>query len=72
MPDTLAARLRRLMTEAGLSAAELARRAGRHPMTVRKVLDGSRPDPRWSLVCDLARALGVRTDALRNRPESPP
>jgi len=55
--------LRAWRLRAGLSAAELAARAGLHPLTVRK-LERGRPG-RPATWRRLAEALGIRPDQLR-------
>jgi transcriptional regulator with XRE-family HTH domain len=59
-----AARLKQLRAEAGLSQAELARKAGMHPRGVAKLEQGERPSPSWDTVRALARALGVSCEAF--------
>jgi transcriptional regulator with XRE-family HTH domain len=64
--SSLAARLKRLREQAGLSAYALAKRAHMRPAVYCRIEAGDRPDPRWSSVQAIAAALGVSTDALRD------
>lgn len=58
------ARLKSLRETAGLSQQGLADAAGTHPDSVVK-LEGETRSPSFELVCRIADALGVTTDALR-------
>lgn len=62
--DTLAARLRAARDKTGLSQPALADRAGVPVETLRQIEQGRRPDPRFSTMTLLARALGVSLDEL--------
>ena len=46
-------------TQLGLSKAELARRAGMKPESVRRLLSAERPNPRLSTLVALATPLGL-------------
>ena len=59
-----AARLRSLMAEAGVSAPELAARAGLSRQSLHKILAGSVPS--WPTVQKIAEGLGVPTDAFKS------
>ncbi len=67
-PNTLAARLRQLRQQAGLSAYALAQRAGLGYAVYCRIEAGERPDPRWSSIQAIARGLGVSTEVLRDPP----
>lgn len=69
VPET-PGRLRELREHYGLTSAELARLAGTGQGTVSAIETASRA-PSWRLVCRLADALGVPTDALRQPRGSP-
>ncbi len=55
--------LRQLREQAGIPQADLAERAGCHPMTVAKLERGVQ-EPAWPLVLALAKALGVDVTAF--------
>lgn len=61
----LGERLAKLRTQAGLSQAELATKAGVLLGRVAHIEQGVSSDPKLSTVCKLADALGVKLDALR-------
>jgi len=63
-------RLRELRTEAGLTQAELAVRAGLHPQAVVK-LEAGEHQPTWATVTALADALGLSCQAFRVPPSRP-
>jgi transcriptional regulator with XRE-family HTH domain len=56
-------RLRQLREQAGIPQADLAERAGCHPMTIAKLERGVQ-EPAWPLVLALAKALGVDVAAF--------
>jgi transcriptional regulator with XRE-family HTH domain len=62
---TFAALLLKLMEEKSLSAYRLAADAGLTRQAVAKLLAGSAPS--WETVQRIAAALGVSTEALRDR-----
>jgi transcriptional regulator with XRE-family HTH domain len=62
-------RLRRLMKASGLTIETVAWRAGVHPNSINKWLDGSR-QPRFDVVCRLADAMGVGLEDLRVLPRA--
>ena len=62
--------LRDLRMDAGLSQAELARRAGVHPLTVTAIEVGRRPRPHPSTRKKIADALGVRVRDIAEFVES--
>lgn len=66
-PPPFGASLRRLREAAGLSVQQLAERAGLDRQSVYNYEAGTRR-PTWDAVQQLAAALGVPTDALRDRP----
>lgn len=66
-----AVRLKALREEAGLTQAELAARAGLHPMGYGKLEQGLR-QPAWGSVLAIAEALGVSLDAFRPAPGDAP
>lgn len=57
-------RIAQLRKARGWTQAELAARAGVHPNYITLLETGRRPDPGITLVCKLARALGVSVDAF--------
>ena len=61
-PDDFPERLERFKEESGLSWAEIARRLGAHPYTVRRwVLGRARPNMTYMMaLLNLAEALGLR------------
>jgi transcriptional regulator with XRE-family HTH domain len=62
--------LKELREAAGLSQAELAKRAGMHRFGVSKLEQGLR-GPSWSTVQALAAALGVKCGAFEGPAEKP-
>ncbi len=67
MPS-FADKLRKLRDAAQLTQAELARRAGLHPMQISKYERGI-DVPKFTTVCALANALGVVVSAFIPAPE---
>lgn len=65
IPETFADRLRRLRAKAGLSQTELAEASGIPKGTLLDWEQGRNLDPRWSAVCKLADAMGLKTEAFR-------
>lgn len=65
-PEPFAAILARLRKTAGISQAELARKAGLSRMALSLLERGER-EPTWQTVQALASALGVPTDRFRDR-----
>ena len=65
-PKPFAATLRTLRERAALSVASLAERAGMTREAVRLYEAGKRR-PTWDAVQQLATALGISTEALRDR-----
>lgn len=65
-PDTFAVRLKTLRESRGLSVAGLADAAGLNRTHLYHLEAGTR-SPTWDVVCKLADALGVATDAFRAR-----
>jgi transcriptional regulator with XRE-family HTH domain len=61
--ETFAARLKRLREQAGLTQAELARRAGMHQRGIAKLEQAER-EPTWSTVEALAAALNLDCTAF--------
>ncbi len=64
----LAERVRQLREKAGLTVQELALASGLSIASIYKIEEGRRPDPQWSSIQALARALGVNTDDLKCGP----
>jgi transcriptional regulator with XRE-family HTH domain len=60
----VADRVRTLRDDKGLTQMQLAVAAGMSLSLVAKIEQGETPDPRWSTMRKLARALGVPLDAL--------
>lgn len=65
--DALIARIRELMTQQGVSQAELERRSRRSHSTIGKLLHGEIAQPSTDLLFDVARALGVHSSDLFGR-----
>src|SRR5437764_9986281 len=65
-----ARKLRAAREAAGLTQAQLAEKAGCHPMTLAK-LEAGRNEPAWPLVRALARALGVTCQAFETDTTDP-
>lgn len=63
--NTFAVRLRHLRTQAGLTVADLAARAGISRQYICDLEAGRRVDPRLSLLVKISDALGVSLDAMR-------
>lgn len=61
---TLAENLQRILEDSGLSQKWLANETGMHPGDVSRYVSGRTPDPGWSAVVRLARALKVSLDQL--------
>lgn len=57
--------LRSLRESAGISLRELARRSGVPDTYLGKLEAGKKDDPSWRIVCQIAGALGVSTEAFR-------
>jgi transcriptional regulator with XRE-family HTH domain len=66
-PETFGFRLRKLMRDRGMTIEVVAWRAGVHPNSVNKWIDGSR-QPNFDVVCRLADALGCSLEDLRVLP----
>ena len=66
-PETFADRLRAAIAASGRKVADLAAAAGLDRVTVYQLLRGGAPDPRWSTVQALARAIGISTEDFRCR-----
>lgn len=59
-----AARLRALRAAAGLRQIDLAEKAGINRVQIALIESGAR-EPRWTMACSLAEALGVSLDEFR-------
>lgn len=64
-PGAFGIRLGALRAQAGLSLAELARRASLTVDAISRLEHGSRRQPNWETVLALAHALGVSLEAFR-------
>jgi transcriptional regulator with XRE-family HTH domain len=62
--QTVAARLRELLAEAGITQGELARRAGVSPQVVSRLLAEGNADMTLGIACRLCWAIGYGPDAL--------
>lgn len=62
--EKIKARLNRMLKLAGISEAELARRAKMNQPTVHRIMSGDSSDPRLSNLITLARAMGYQLDDL--------
>ena len=65
-------RIRQIRVERGWSMAEAARRAGFSRQRWHQVESGARPDPTFSTVDRMARALGVTILDLMSDDDTPP
>lgn len=66
--ERLAARLREIREEHGLSQEKLAARAGLSVATIRKIEKGAVVEPGFFTVLSIAEALGVTADDLATPP----
>lgn len=67
--DALAAAIRELRAERGISQAVLAERAGKNRNYLASLERGERENPTWGVLCAVARGLGVPLSQLIVRAE---
>ena len=60
--DTVIRSLDQLRVDAGISKAELARRIGRNPSSIRRLFTAQRARPELSLIVSIADELGARVE----------
>jgi len=66
--DAVIRSLDQLRVEAGISKAELARRIGRNPSSIRRLFTAQRARPELPLIVSIADELGARVDITAREP----
>ena len=69
--DAVIRSLDRLRLDAGISKAELARRIGRNPSSIRRLFTAQRARPELPLIVAIADELGARVEIASRPPGSP-
>ena len=66
--DAVIRSLDQLRVEAGISKAELARRIGRNPSSIRRLFTAQRARPELPLIVSIADELGARVEITAREP----
>jgi hypothetical protein len=69
--DAVIRSLDQLRLDAGISKAELARRIGRNPSSIRRLFTAQRARPELPLIVAIADELGARVEIASRTPGSP-